>query len=144
MGQSGLTVIMQHTGLYSTQMPANDEKIKLDLALECLAESGNLRLRVTGASMLPQIRPGSNVLIRRAAAAEMKPGDVVLARAGDGVRLHRLVEVQDTGTERLWITRGDNHAHLDPPMKCEQLLGVLAHVERQGSRRWFRFLRRIP
>lgn len=122
---------------------SRDQNVRLELALECLAVSGRLRLRVNGSSMLPYIRPGSCVVVRRAAPGEMCPGEVVLARTPDGVRLHRLIEIQRPGTKTLWVTRGDNHEHLDPPLKAEHLLGVLAHVERQGPRRWFSFLRRV-
>ena len=113
----------------------------MHLALECLATSGHLRLRVTGASMLPEIQPGSYVLIRRTLPAEMTPGDVVLARTENGVRLHRLVTIQGRGDEKRWITRGDNHEKCDPPLASEQLLGVLTRIEESGRMSWFSRLR---
>lgn len=114
-----------------------EQETKLHLALECLTRSGHLRLRVMGSSMLPAILPGSYVRIRRAAPAEMAPGDVVLARAADGVRLHRLVEIRGSGADTVWITRGDRHQHCDPPLQTGQLLGVLTHVESPGPLSWF-------
>ena len=113
----------------------------MHLALECLAASGQLRLRVTGTSMLPGIRPGSYVLIRCALPAEMNPGDVILARTENGVRLHRLVAVHRDGAEPRWITRGDSHEDCDPPLTSEQLLGVLTGVEESGPMTWFSRLR---
>jgi signal peptidase I len=120
-----------------------DRETTLELALECLARSGYLRLRVTGASMLPKIRPGCYVLIRRASAAELSPGDVILARTEDGVRLHRLVEIRGTGADAVWITRGDNHTHCDPPLASGQIVGVLSQVEEPPRVSWFRRIARF-
>jgi signal peptidase I len=106
-----------------------DRETTLQLALECLAGAGRLRLRVTGASMLPAIASGSYVLIRRCAAAEVMPGDVVLAKTADGVRLHRLIEIRGYGTDAWWITRGDNNGYCDPPLSHADVLGVLTSVE---------------
>lgn len=113
----------------------------MQLALECLATSGYLRLRVTGGSMLPEIRPGSYVLIRSALPTEMTPGDVILARVESGVRLHRLVTIQGCGDNTRWITRGDNHEHCDPPLTSDQLLGVLTRVEESRRMGWLGRLR---
>jgi len=93
--------------------------------------------------MLPKIRPGSYVSIRRASLAELTPGDVVLARTGHGVRLHRLVGIRGTGAEAVWITRGDNHAHFDPPLTSGQIVGVLSDVERPPRVSWFRRIARF-
>ena len=123
--------------------PYGHRETTLELALECLAQSGHLRLRVTGASMLPTIRPGSYVLIRRASSAALSPGDVILARTEDGIRLHRLFEIRGTGADAVWITRGDNHTHCDPPLTCGQILGVLSHVEEPRRVSWFRRIARF-
>jgi hypothetical protein len=132
--------------------PYGHRETTLELALECLAKSGYLRLRVTGASMLPKIRPGCYVLIRRASAelsraelspAELSPGDVILARTEDGVRLHRLVEIRGSGADAVWITRGDNHTHCDPPLTSGQIVGVLSQVEEPPRVSWFRRIARF-
>jgi signal peptidase I len=122
--------------------PRRDSETTLELALECLAKAGHLRLRVIGASMLPKIRPGSYVLIRRASHAEISPGDIILARTEDGVRLHRLVEIRDSGGNPVWITRGDNHAHCDPPVTSGQIVGVLNQVEEAPRVSWLRRIAR--
>jgi signal peptidase len=50
-------------------------ELKIGLAAEVLRSSGELRLRVTGTSMLPAIWPGEVLLIRRDGAAQAGPGD---------------------------------------------------------------------
>jgi signal peptidase len=95
-----------------------------DLAAESLDRAGHLTLRVTGTSMLPAIRPGSYVEIRRAGSGAVRLGDIVLVRASYGFRLHRLVGVWSEGI----VTRGDNHTKDDPLEPLDRLLGVAVRV----------------
>ncbi len=89
--------------------------------------------------MLPPIRPGSLALIRHLSLPdEVNPSDIVLARTSDGVRLHRLMEIQGGGEDSVWITRGDNNQHCDPPTGPGQFLGVLVSVEQSVNVGWFR------
>jgi len=108
------------------------------MALENLAQAGQLRLRVTGTSMLPAIPPGTDVLIRRTSPDDVVPGDVVLLRAYGGVRLHRLASKIGAGSSSVLITRGDNHTEPDPPVRGTELLGVLERIERRGGKWWRR------
>jgi signal peptidase I len=112
-------------------------RVRLDVAVDSLRLSGSLRLRVTGGSMLPTIRPGSRVLIRRAAPNEIQCGDIVLLRADTGLRLHRLVSVLNAPDGALLITRGDNDMEDDPPVGAAQLLGLFGGIE-QSPPKWRR------
>jgi hypothetical protein len=87
--------------------------------------------------MLPTIRPGSRVLIRRAAPDEIRCGDIVLLRANTGLRLHRLVSVLNVPDGALLITRGDNDMEDDPPVGAAQLLGLFGGIE-QSPPKWRR------
>ena len=121
----------QAPGIYTRlKVDTSRHQAKLEVALECLAYAGHLTLCATGLSMMPRIRPGSRVRIRRAHAGELTPGDVILARTAEGIRLHRLVSVGAQNSQPVWITRGDNHPHCDPPLVREQILGVMTHVQK--------------
>jgi MoaA/NifB/PqqE/SkfB family radical SAM enzyme len=63
--------------------PAADA-LKCDLAAEVLRPSGQLRLRVSGASMLPALWPGYILTIHRQDPAQLRPGDLVLAARNGG------------------------------------------------------------
>jgi hypothetical protein len=76
--------------------------------------------------MLPSVRPGSRVKIRRAGLDDVRSGDVVLVRTDAGLRLHRLVDIRPGP---LLVTRGDNHRHTDPPESVDRLLGVADRIE---------------
>ena len=89
--------------------------------MESLEKSGRLVFRAVGSSMLPTIRPNTEVRIRRAGVEDVAVGDVALIRVPDGVRLHRVVEKHGNSL----VTRGDNHRHCDPPTEADRVLGVL-------------------
>jgi len=103
-------------------------EVVAEIAAESLHLAGSLTLRVTGTSMLPSVRPGSYVEIRRAEPHTVRCGDIILVRATHGFRLHRLVDLRSG-----WlITRGDNHAKDDPPEPLDRLLGVAVRIGRRS------------
>jgi hypothetical protein len=65
--------------------------LRRQVLLECLREFAQVRLTVNGACMEPALRDGDVVTLVAAARRPPRLGDVVLAAAGDGVLLHRLV-----------------------------------------------------
>jgi len=112
-------------------MPGTEVKEpRLNLALECLDNFGSLRLRVTGASMLPAIHPGSYVWIGKIDPEVLTPGSVILTRSQHGVRLHRLIAIENSGSAIHYITRGDNNDHDDPVVAATDVLGVLSAVSK--------------
>ncbi len=106
----------------SGQLPRND------LAAEAIRRFGELRLRVTGTSMLPAIRPGDLLHVRRCAPDDAEPGDVVLFLRHSRLFAHRLISC----TETQLLTRGDGRATFDPPVTTQELLGKVVSVTRSG------------
>jgi hypothetical protein len=100
-------------------------QVILDLAIESLRKSGNLRFLVQGTSMLPTIRPGTCVAIRQAAADQIVTGDIVLTKTSAGLRLHRVVEIRRCLSGPKFVTRGDNHWRSDLPADATEVLGKL-------------------
>ncbi len=94
------------------------------LAAEVLRKSGELRLCVTGTSMLPSIWPGDIVRIEAAATAE--PNDILLFRRNERLFLHRVIGRDG----RRLITRGDTHKAADPPVQPHEILGKAIAIER--------------
>ena len=116
-------------------------RVALDLALESLRKSGNLRLRVFGSSMLPTIRPGTCVLVRQTTPDQVSTGDVVLAKTPAGVQLHRVIEIRPDHT---FITRGDNHRHSDPPVCAADVLAKWHGVITSEPAESLSYQRRFP
>lgn len=119
---------------------SNSSRERCALAAEALRQSGRLRLRVYGESMLPALWPGDVVEIARCSMGisssldnstdasllasqpeNFQPGEILLARRGDRFFLHRLVAA-DTHAVRL---QADCLPDSDPLYLPEAILGRL-------------------
>ena len=110
------------------------ETLGCELAAEVLRSSGRLRLRATGASMLPAVWPGDILSVRSHDAAEALPGDIVLFGREGRLVAHRVVERTLCQDRIQWVTRGDSVGGNDAPVSSHQLLGRVTAIER-GHRR---------
>lgn len=113
----------------SSAIPAMDQPCKCDLASEVLRRFGELRLQVTGASMLPSLWPGDLLTIHSAQLSEVSRGDIVLFFREGRFFVHRALSVS---ADHL-LTRGDGLATPDPPVGPNELLGRVVSVARHGA-----------
>jgi signal peptidase I len=96
-----------------------------------LRRFGECRLRVSGRSMAPAIRPADILLIRAVESTRIAVGDVVLfARAGRLIA-HRVVETRPAA--HVLLTRGDANSHHDAPVTASQVVGRVEGLLRNGT-----------
>jgi signal peptidase I len=100
---------------------------------ELLRRCGEARIRVAGTSMLPLIRPGDVLLVRSLDMMRVKRNDVILFTAGQRLFAHRVVRVERRGDRRVLITRGDMHDHDDPAVTESQFLGRIEGQSRHAT-----------
>jgi len=113
----------------SSAIPATDQPCKCDLAAQVLRRFGELRLQVTGASMLPSLWPGDLLTIHSVQPSKVSRGDVVLFFRESRFFVHRVLSVS---ADRL-LTRGDGLPSSDPPVGPNELLGRVVSVARHGA-----------
>jgi signal peptidase I len=102
---------------------------KRELAADILRNGGSLRIRVQGASMLPEIWPGDVLTVESTDAGALQLGEVILVcRSGDFV-IHRLI-AKSSGEVIKLTTRGDAMPQADPIAGQDQLLGRVTAVHR--------------
>jgi uncharacterized repeat protein (TIGR01451 family) len=100
---------------------------------ELLGRGLAVRFTAEGESMRPNILPQEQVLVAPVDAGEMRAGDVVLTRASEGLRVHRMVQrLADSGAA---ITRGDAGLENDAP--AEAILGRVLSAGRPGEQTSF-------
>jgi signal peptidase I len=104
--------------------------LKLSLAVEVLRSVGEARLAVGGASMLPSIWPGDILEIRRAAAADLSLGDIVVFARDNRLVVHRVLRVNRERDELVLITRGDRSHRADAAVSFRELLGKVKAIQR--------------
>jgi signal peptidase I len=112
---------------------AMEPKQRSELACELVAEVahsfGEVRLKVTGASMIPSIWPGDVIIVRRE-AANLQPGKIVLYRREGRLVAHRITCIRGN----LLSTRGDSLPWEDPPIPSSDIVGQVISVVRHGCR----------
>jgi hypothetical protein len=105
------------------------ELSKNELAAESIRCFGELRLRVTGSSMLPAVRPDDVLFIRHACIDQVSPGDLVLYSRQRRLFAHRVIS---RSSDQL-ITQGDSLTEPDLPVSGEELLGRVVRIVRSGK-----------
>ena len=86
-----------------------------------------MRFEARGASMSPIIRDGQVVYVTPIMVSKLRKGDIVLTKGNSGFRVHRLVLADHN--KNLFITRGDCGQQNDPPLRGDQILGVVVAKE---------------
>jgi len=101
-----------------------------ELVFEQARTAGEVRLRVSGGSMLPALWPGDVVSVRPCSIAELRPGQILLFGQHQKLTVHRVVQVAGD----YLIARGDSLPCADPPVTESELVGQVVSIERRGRR----------
>ena len=118
---------------YGTQIAGGAHAIGCELAAEVADSFGRVRLRVSGTSMAPAIRPGDLLSVEPADPAELSPGEIVVFTREGRLIAHRLVGKTESVGEGFLVTRGDRARRNDSPVSGAELVGRVTGIERGGS-----------
>lgn len=110
------------------------EKVSLNdmytVICEALESHGEVSFVSAGRSMLPIIRDRKDTITLVKPRKAIKPGDVVFYRRDNGkFVLHRVMFV-NSGT---FVMRGDNQWDNEYNIRCDQIIGILKCIERNGK-----------
>jgi signal peptidase I len=100
-----------------------------DLVSEVSRRFGEVRLRVSGTSMLPHIRPGDLLVVHRCAFEDVRLGDVLLFRVGQRLFAHRVAAKDRRPAADLFITQGDALMDQDPPVSSANVIGRVTSIQ---------------
>jgi signal peptidase I len=103
-------------------------KLGCELIADVARSFGEVRLKVTGASMMPAVWPNDVIVVRRGETAEFQPGTIVLYRREGKLIAHRITSLH---RDHL-ITRGDSLRHDDQPIEKSDIVGQVIAVIRNG------------
>ncbi len=79
---------------------------------------------VASGSMRPGIDVGDVVIIAEAAADVVREGDVIEFRRESATIIHRVIEIQEVGSTKFFVTKGDANNAPDPePVMSGQIIG---------------------
>ncbi|MCR4586455.1 MAG: glycosyltransferase [Lachnospiraceae bacterium] len=103
-----------------------------DMLKMLLSAGERVRLKPTGISMLPLIRPDTDtVWIEKREKTEK--GDILLCEDGNGAVLHRLIGKTRKNGREYYILKGDNSKEKDTPVDRAMVLGTVVKIEREGE-----------
>lgn len=101
---------------------------------EKMRTQGSAYLRVSGGSMVPWIRTGDFVFIRRFDFAKVGAGDVIVFQRNGLVVVHRAIRrINGAASENsasLLITKGDASDDFDAPISAAEFLGRATRIHR--------------
>ena len=99
-----------------------------ELVAEVARRFGEVRLRVTGTSMLPTIWPGDVLCVRYCAIQNLQRGQILLFHRKQKLVAHRITHIHRDSV----ITRGDSVHHDDLPVSESEIVGQVVSVVRRG------------
>ncbi len=108
------------------------DRVGCELVAQSVRAGHEVRLRVTGSSMLASIWPGDALTVRPLRDATASEGEVVVFTREGRLFAHPIVgKLESLGSAQL-ITRGDAHDQCDPPVPASEILGTVASISRGG------------
>ena len=102
--------------------------VKRNLVADVARSFGQVRLQVTGCSMLPAVWPGDLVTVSRCGGDELCAGQILLCFRDGALVAHRLV--RKSGDQ--FLTRGDSLSNFDRPFREDEILGRVVTIVRDG------------
>lgn len=98
-------------------------KVLHDLADELLDKGTSIRIKASGYSMYPAIRPGNTLIIKPVEPEELKCGMIIAWKRKKDMVVHRLVLAYESDGKRYYITRGDSCKSSDKPVSHDMIAG---------------------
>lgn len=107
----------------------NDERLRF-VGWQLLQDGQPVRMRMGGYSMFPVMLPGDVGIISKVPSEHLQKGEVVVVDRGDKWIAHRLVGIQESGADVVFISQGDSIPFPDAPFGQDALRGVIRSVSR--------------
>ena len=82
--------------------------------------------------MRPVFDAGDVAIVAKVPADVIRRGDIIQFRGGEITVIHRVVDIEETGDSRLFITKGDANNTPDlTPVTAEQVVGKVVFTIRK-------------
>jgi signal peptidase I len=111
-------------------MSCSSDPVHVEHVTEAVRVRGAVLLQVAGRSMMPWIRPGDVLFIRRTDPHSVTPGEVVLFARNEQLVVHRVIRKSLSSPPSLLVTKGDAVADPDEHVSGAELLGRVTCIYR--------------
>jgi signal peptidase I len=97
-----------------------------DVIAAGLERDGRVMTLFSGRSMQPTLREGMRLLVEKIPPEDVNPCDIIMYREGDSLVAHRVIGKTRKDNAPVFITKGDNHAYIDPVyVPYKDLMGIV-------------------
>lgn len=112
----------------------NQHPDTLRLFEDVLKTGSSLRIRVTGRSMVPFLKGGEILTIRRVSYNSLRRGDLILFRSKyDSPVLHRIIRIKPSYDKAyIFHTKGDASRLPDDPVHQNEVMGKVCKVQKNS------------
>jgi len=104
-----------------------------EFTADLLDASLDVKLKASGFSMYPLIKPGDIITVRRAVIEELQPGAIIVFKREGNWIAHRIKKITTEGNKRIFITKGDSNFKSDAPVPEEIITGRIVSISRDGN-----------
>jgi signal peptidase I len=112
---------------------AKVSQVVIDLTGDMSFSGKGLCFRVASSSMLPLIRPGDEITVKRLAWKEVWFSDIVVYRKYDELYVHRLLWKRKQGNLRYFVVKADCGFTLEKIPGEDDWFGKVIAVNRKGN-----------
>ena len=99
-----------------------------------LEQNGTASIHITGDSMVPMLRPGDILTIRKEPLNKLNSGDILVLDSGGAMIAHRLLRKHWSPNGVLLVTKGDRQVREDDPWDATLYVGRAHTVSGQRGR----------
>jgi signal peptidase I len=112
----------------------NYSKSIKDMSVVLLAEGKSIRMKASGYSMYPSIKPGALLLIEPLSIkGRPVPGEIVAIKRENGLVVHRITKRVTKNGLTWYIARGDSNPRADHPVTIDSIAGRIIKAEPTGE-----------
>lgn len=130
----GVTGQLQYLPGPGSQISKRAVSVSVELG-RILAETDRIKFRASGTCMYPVIKPGDILSVDPKDISRITVGDIAVYKRNDQLFGHRILKKEMDNGRTYVVTKADRAAQgsKDGPFYAEDVLGVVAHIERSGK-----------
>lgn len=105
-----------------------------ELIKESIGKNGCIWMKLVGKSMLPILKSGTSIAVRKAEIKDIHIGDIVLFKKGDISIAHRVIKKVKSDGRIFLRAKSDISFSPEPLISDEELIGKVVAFKRLGAK----------
>lgn len=91
-------------------------------------------VRIVSWSMVPLVKKGDRLLIKKVTPSILRPGDIICFKRGSFLVTHRIYSISEKPNgKQVFVTKPDSKDKLDLPISSKDILGKVVVLQRRSK-----------